>query len=627
MLYKTRISREQGDRNMLKQRNGFSFALAFIFVMMIVMSFIKTANASESDIARNEAGTTITFIHLNDLHAHLTTHTDLVRYGTKDVLEQRGGVARLATIIKRIRKQNPDNVLMNIGDAFHGGAEALFTNGNAIIAPVNALGIDVGVVGNWDYAYGPIVTRSRYGSLKSRGLFTDGKILRPNYPNLAANLKITLPFFKRGDYLMPPTMIKMVGGVKVGFIGITSDIVPRMHPMLAFGLNFLDYDTQVYSELVEKHATELRQNGAQVVVVMSELGIQKDYSLANHIAPNLVDVFFSAHTHEVVRKPLESTSGALVVEAGGGGSYIGRMNVTVKNGRVTKRDWHLYDVDKKIPEDAAMLALVAEARAPFLGNQVNVKLPSMAADLRLTKSLDTVIGYTSVPLDRRNALESTFNDVMADIMRKVGKTQLAITPGFRFDSPISAAGTLLEDNTIANGAITIEDVYRYFPVPYLVATGTIRGDKLKQAMEQNLSSVFSTDMAQQSGGWADGWSGLEITLDLARTNGDRILGLKLKDESRALMPDEMVSVTGCSRPFDTKADTTLCSYDGFESVEVLINPTTKKKWTAIDLFVYGLNNGLIDKQIRHDVEDMHHTKMWPQNEFVQPLRGVGVGGE
>lgn len=598
-----------------------------LITMLMLGAMLAIAPAWGAGVIAGQDVKVVTFIHLNDLHAHLTTHPELVRYGERAKLEQRGGMARLATLIKQVRKQYPNNVLMNIGDTYHGGVEALFTNGNAIVDPVNALNVDVGVVGNWDYAYGPIVTRTRFGSLKSMGLFTDGKVKKVNYPNLAANLKITLPFFRRGDYLMPPTMMKEVAGVKVGFVGITSDIVPRMHPMLALGLKFLDYDTKTYADLIQKHATDLRAQGAQVVVVMSELGIQKDYSLANAIPSNLVDVFFSAHTHEVVRKPLTSSSGALVVEAGGDGAYLGRMNITLKNNRVVNRDWHLYDVDTKIAEDASMKSLVAAARAPFLGDHVSVKLPSMAANVKLTESIDTVVGYTDTPLDRHNALESTFNDSMADVMRKVGKTQVAITPGFRFDSPVFVAGSVLEDNTIANGAITLEDVYRYFPVPYMVATGSITAEKLRKVIEYNLTSVFSTDIAQQSGGWADGWSGLKVKLDLARADGSRILDMQLKDEAKPLLPNDIVTVTGCARPFDSKADTTLCSYDEFESVESLINPDTNKPWTAADLFVYGLKNGLIGKQIRHDVEDVHQTKMWPVNEFVQPLKGVGVGAE
>ena len=77
---------------------------------------------------------------------------------------ERGGLARLATLIKKIRSENPNSVLMNIGDTYHGGVEGLFTNGNAIVDPVNALGIDVGVPGNWDYAYGPGVFRLRYAT-------------------------------------------------------------------------------------------------------------------------------------------------------------------------------------------------------------------------------------------------------------------------------------------------------------------------------------------------------------------------------------------------------------------------------------------------------------------------------
>ncbi|MFA5170157.1 MAG: bifunctional metallophosphatase/5'-nucleotidase [Sulfuriferula sp.] len=596
-------------------------------VLLVSTMVLVHGPAAAVDATSGADTKTITFIHLNDLHAHLTTHPELVRYGERSQLEQRGGMARLATLIKQLRQQYPDSVLMNIGDAFHGGVEALFTNGNAIVDPVSALGVDVGVVGNWDYAYGPIVTRARFGALKSQGLFTDGTVKRVNYPTLAANLKITLPFFRRGDYLMPPTMLKEINGVKIGFVGITSDIVPRMHPMLAFGLRFLDYDTKTYADLITKHASDLRGQGAQIVVVMSELGIQKDYSLANVIPPNLVDVFFSAHTHEVVRKPLTTKSGALVVEAGGDGAYLGRMNIVVKNNRVVSRDWHLFDVTTKIAEDPQMKVLVAAARAPFLGDHVNVKLPSMAASIKLTQSIDTVVGYTSVPLDRHNALESTFNDAMADVMRKVGKTQVAITPGFRFDSPVYVAGAALEDNTIANGAITLEDVYRYFPVPYMVATGAITGEKLREVIEYNLTSVFSPDVALQSGGWADGWSGLKIKLDLARPNGSRVLDLQLKDETHSLLPDQLVTVTGCARPFDFKADTTLCSYDGFESVESLINPDTAKPWTAADLFIYGLKNGLIGKQSRHDVEDAHHTKMWPVDPFVQPLKGVGPDTE
>ena len=55
-------------------------------------------------------GATITFIHYNDPHAHLTPHADLVQNGTTTTTATRGGLARIATVIKQIRAQNPASV-------------------------------------------------------------------------------------------------------------------------------------------------------------------------------------------------------------------------------------------------------------------------------------------------------------------------------------------------------------------------------------------------------------------------------------------------------------------------------------------------------------------------------------
>ncbi len=589
-----------------------------IALVLVLLAF----GASQAG-SRFQKGTTVTFIHLNDLHAHLVPRKDLVRDGNEARVVEHGGLARIATAIKTLRKDNPNSVLMNIGDTYHGGVEALYTNGNAIVDPVNALGVDVGVPGNWDFAYGPPVTRGRYGLPARRGMFKSGPIKKPNFPNLAANVTITMPMFRRGQHLMPPTLVKEVGGVKVGFIGITSDIVPRMHKMLAMGLKFLDYSTESYTDLIDKHAKELRAQGAQVVVVMSELGIHKDYTLADHVRPGSVDVFFSAHTHEATFEPLRSASGALVVEAGHDG-YLGRMDITVHDGKVVDREWELLEVDARYAEDRKVKRLVEAARAPFLAANVDMDLPSMASGLQLTRPIDTVIGYTKQPLNRRQALENDFNNVVTDIMRKAGNTQLAISPGFRFDAVIPAKGALLEHEAVADGAITLEDVYRFFPVPYTVSVGKVSGQRLKEVIESNLTAVFSPDTSLQSGGWTDGFAGLKLNLDLARPDGKRVLDMRLKDGGQRIKPGDRLTVTGCSRPFDREAETTLCSYDGFENVQLLSRPDSNAHWTAIELFVYAVENGWLPDTHRHDIADKSHTEMWPADTFYQPIRGVST---
>lgn len=570
---------------------------------------------------------TVTFIHFNDLHAHLTAHWDVVRDGDKSKVAERGGLARSATLIKRLRKDNPNSVLMNIGDTYHGGVEALYTNGNAIVDPVNALGIDVGVPGNWDYAYGPMVTRLRYADLSrfemrilsrvNNMMTPTGDIKRPNFPNLAANVSFVMPPWKIGKTFLPATLVKEVGGVKIGFIGITSDIVPRMHEMLAMGLSFMQGEDK-YRALINRHAKTLREEGAQLVVVMSELGIQKDYRLAQVVDTGAVDVFFSAHTHEATFAPLTSSSGALVVEAGNDG-YIGRMDITVDSGKVKARNWKLLPVDRALPEDPEMKRLVAQARAPFLVANPNIKLPMAFQDQVLTQSIDTVVGHVKGALDRRNALESTFNASFAEALRKRGNSQIAITPGFRFDSVIAEPGEKLEDNTVAKGAITVEDVYRFFPVSYTISTAKITADNLKEMMEQALDSVFAPDAFAQSGGWFEGFAGLKIGLDLGKPKGERVRSLALKSDGHTLSGNEILSAVGCSRPMD-KPDV-LCSYDGFTVVESLNNPTTRNPWTIADLFTDMLKQGEI-LPVELSITDLNHTPQWPSSAYVQPLSGV-----
>ena len=654
--------------------NSLLQALVFLAVLAAGVQQVHAAAPAQS--------TTVTFIHFNDLHAHLTPHADLLpdappgQTATRTKIVERGGIARLSTLVKKIRADNPNSIFMNIGDTYHGGVEALFTNGNAIVDPVNALGIDVGVVGNWDFAYGPLVTRMRYTDLpitkimgtmqrmtsrarrggplsRMRGDRNDGdeetranqtmmpfgEIKKPNFPNLAANLTLSMPPMRRGQLMMPATLMKDMNGVKVGMIGLTSDIVPRMHKMMAMGMSFVEGEDN-YRQLLNRYQKQLRAAGADVVVVMSELGIQKNYRLAQIIEPG-VDVIFSAHTHEATYKPLTSASGALVVEAGNDGN-VGRMDVRVKNGKVVERLWTLTPIDNTVAEDPAIKALVDRARAPFLAKNVNMSIPMPMMQQKLTQPIDTVIGYTDVVLDRRQVLESRFNDLIGAIMLQKSGSDVAITPGFRFDAVVAAKRSsafgnpgdkresgmiegqdiVVEDNTVAAGAITLEDVYRFFPVPYTLSTGEISGEGMREVMEAALTNVFSPDVFKQSGGWLEGFAGLETVLDLKNPDGKRISSLNLRKSGKPLTQSMSLKVAGCSRPMDDSG--TLCSYPGFSNVRPLTNAATGKPWTPVDIFIDGMaQRSARTEPTATNMREKGATPMWPRTPFIQPLEGVG----
>lgn len=570
------------------------------------------------------ATTTISFIHLNDLHAHLVPGKALVRTGTgTSRVVEHGGIARIATRIKQIRAANPNSVLMNIGDTFHGSVESLYTEGNVIVDVMNRMGVDVGVPGNWDFAFGPGATRIRFTDATADTLgpmsqwLSSQDIHKVTYPNLGGNVTYTMPRSKKGQNFLPPTMMKTIGGVRVGFIGITSDIVPRMYSMLAMGLSFKQ-GQDAYLAYINQYATALRSSGAQVIVVMSELGIHKDLQLANKIAAGSVNVFFSAHTHEATFTMLTSTSGAKVVESGDYG-YLGQMDITVTDGKVAGLHWQLHEITANIVEDPAIAAMVANIRAPFLNPNVNMETPSTFTTEQLTQPINTVVGQASVQLDRINALESSFNNSYTQLIRSYTGTQLAMTPGFRFSNVLGGAMQEYQDATVIDGNITLEDLYQFFPMAFSIGVGEITGANLKTLLENQLTSVFSTDAFKHSGGWVDGHAGIKVELDLSRADGSRIISMK-DEQNNPIDPARNYTTTGCLRPFEQ--DGTLCGNTGYTNVVELLNPTQGTALTVIDAMVLSLqkNSLLMPNGGAKKFHDLSNIPQWPVSSFVQPLR-------
>ncbi len=559
---------------------------------------------------------------------------DLVRVpvagdqGTRHRMAARemGGLARLATLIKSLRQAHPASIVMNIGDTYHGGVEALYTRGNAVAAAVNALGIDIGVPGNWDFAYGPAVTRLRYGEAPQRlaavmNFLTRGNdIARPNFPNLAANLFLTTPL-SSGDRLLAATRIITAGGVDIGFIGLTADIVPRMAAPLSWGFAFTEGAAE-YQTLVDGLARELRDRGSQIVVVMSELGLHKNLRLADVIAPG-VDIIFSAHTHEVTPRPVIGASGALVVEAGDDG-YVGLMHITVTPGAAPQYDWALVAVDRAIADDPEVAALVAAARAPFLDETVDMSVKSFGPDLRLSRPIDTIIGRGDDFLHRRHALDSPFNRMLGATMRSVAGTQIALTPGFRFDVVIAPPPTgdgAGEDKAGAgSAAVTIEDIYRLLPMSVTLVTASVSGARLREIIEQALTDVFSPDFFRHSGGWMGGLGGLEVELDLSRPDGARVLSLRLTDTGAVIEDGDMISVVSCQRPFDDSD--VLCSKGGFVDIKPLKNPLTGDPWTPVEMLINAYESGHVRVPAPPAVHDHSGLTQWPENPLFQPINAA-----
>ena len=254
-----------------------------------------------------------------------------------------------------------------------------------------------------------------------------------------------------------------------------------------------------------------------------------------------------------------------------------------------------------------MKNLVDTARAKFLDPAVNLQDPMVLLTLqKLTQPIDTVISSSTSLMSRRHALESDFNNAFADLLRQVAGTQIAIGPGFRFDTALAPGAN-----------ITIEDVYKMFPVQITMATAQITGSGLRSVLETALTSTFSTDSFSQWGGWFPALSGVRVAVDMSQPDGARIQTLTLKETGQLIADTTVVSVAGCVRPLEVAKK--LCGYAGFSNFQNIINPATNAAYTVADIIIDNLQSGAVFSTPRQDIDDVSLTPFWPEIEFIQPF--------
>jgi S-sulfosulfanyl-L-cysteine sulfohydrolase len=142
----------------------------------------------------------ITLIQLQDVHGNLAPHAGIVHNpdGTEREVLNGGGLAKSKTLINDIRAENPNNLLLAVGDTVHGTAEVLFTVGDAIMPTLNSFGIDAYTPGNWEFGYGPAVFRNRFTAAGPK-------------PGLPANIQVMAGAVDCGDVPVIPGVTDVPG--------------------------------------------------------------------------------------------------------------------------------------------------------------------------------------------------------------------------------------------------------------------------------------------------------------------------------------------------------------------------------------------------------------------------------
>ncbi len=406
----------------------------------------------------------VSLVYINDVHAQLEPHPELFwENGEEEFVADAGGLSRVATVVNRLRAERPGELLfIDGGDTIQGSGPAAWSDGQVVVEPTNALGLDVAIPGNWAIAYGTQAWEQRAEEFE--------------HPIVAANMANA----KTGELLFAPYLIREINGVRVGIIGFTEpDIPTRQPPHLSEGLVF--HTAEVLPPLIR----ELREtHRADLVVVATHIGLPKAVLLAESLQG--VDVVLSADTHERTYEPI-IRGDTWVVEAGAFASFVGVLDITVdKEGEIVERTWRLIELRPDLfPEDPEVKRIVDEALAPH------------------RQRMNQIIGHTDIWLARYEVLNTSLDGLIADAIHEATGADVALSNGFRFAPPT------------APGPITEADLWTWLPLRLELKQGEAMGSQLHQYWERELENVLSNDPERLFGGWLPRVAGMTVDFEIA----------------------------------------------------------------------------------------------------------------
>ena len=446
---------------MINMKKGF---ITILSAAVIASGFTVPFKAS----AEGEAAKKITILHTNDTHSR-------VEESANDGM----GFAKISTLAKQFEEKNPNTLLLDAGDTFHGTTFATLEKGESIAKVLNAVGYDAMAAGNHDFNYG----YKQLLELKTK----------VNFPVLAANVR----YQKDNSLLLKPYEIKEVDGIKLGIFGLsTPETTYKTHPKNVEGLNFTD-PVKEAQEMVK----ELKAQNVDVIIAVTHLGIDAS-STETSIkvakgAPG-IDLIVDGHSHSTLVEGLKGENNTLIVSAGEYTKNLGVVELTFEGKKLVNKSARLINKSETadVKGDVAVEKVI---------NEVKESQKTILAE---------VIGKTDVKLDGEREQvrtgETNLGNLITDAMMNQTGAQIAITNGGGIRASINP------------GNITKGDVITVLPFGNYTVTKYLTGAQIKAGLENGVNAYPETKGAFPHVG------GMTYAIDPSRPAGDRVHSMKIK---------------------------------------------------------------------------------------------------
>jgi 5'-nucleotidase len=271
--------------------------------------------------------TLITILHTNDMHSQIDP------LPANDRNAGKGGVARRATLVKRVRAENPNTLLIDAGDAFQGTPYFNFYKGEVEYKAMSAIGYDVVTLGNHDFDNG-------VEGLAAAMKFATFEFVSTNYDVRGTPI----------ESRVKPYVVREIAGVRVGIFGLGINPEGLITPENFKGIKYYD------PVKVSRGAVQVlrEREHCAMVVCASHLGYYPnpkqneigDTQVASQV--DGIDFIASGHTHTFMKEPVitkQPSGGSTVIfQVGKSGIYLGRVDFTVKANKVTAYAGRLLDL-------------------------------------------------------------------------------------------------------------------------------------------------------------------------------------------------------------------------------------------------------------------------------------------
>ena len=404
-----------------------------------------------------------------------------------------GGLDRVATVIKAIRADRPDAILLDGGDTWHGSYTCHHSQGQDMVNVMNALKTEA-MTFHWEFTLGSDRVHEIIDTLP--------------FPALGQNI-FDAEWDEPADYFKPYTFFER-GGSKIAVIGQAFPYMPIANP----GWMFPEYSFGIRDENMQAMVDEVRSLGAELVVVLSHNGFDVDKKMASIVSG--IDIILSGHTHDALPEPVLINE-TVIVASGSNGKFVSRVDLDVRNGKMMGFKHKLIPIfSDVITPDPDIAALIDEERAPY------------------KSQLSEVIGQSESLLYRRGNFNGTWDDLICQAMIEEREADISMSPGVRWGPSI-----------LPGQDITREDIWNVTSMSYgKVYRTEMTGEFLHIILEDVADNLFNPDPYYQQGGDMVRIGGMGYRIDINKPQGRRISDLTLLKTGERIDPSKNYIVAG-----------------------------------------------------------------------------------